>query len=157
MHLDYLLYDAGWAEGRVAANGDTIRMTASYLHHSLQELANAVLQLRAGATGASVVFMAEPGEHHLLFSRGEGEQVTAVVRWYADWASWGCQSPDEYETCLETTTTVTELTDQALHLLNTILQTFGPEGYREKWIEDDFPMEEFTQLQQAVHHGLPLP
>jgi hypothetical protein len=148
MHFDYVLYDAGWAEVRITANRRTVRMLVSYLHDSLLELVNALLQLQQGASKAKVVFMDEPGEHQLLLTCTEGETLSLEVRWYRDWASWGMQSPDEYETRLETSTTVSTLNEQAIEALNAILDTFGTEGYRKKWALHHFPIDEFQRLQK---------
>jgi hypothetical protein len=150
MYINYVLYDAGWAEGWVAASDCSVRMNVSYLHNSLQQLGNAVLQLHQGAKSASVVFMDEPGEHHLLFESKGGEQIAVELRWYTDWASWGMHSPGDYQVRLETTCTLAELTVQVFEILRTIHETFGPEGYRKKWIEHDFPLPEFRQLQQIA-------
>ena len=149
MHFDYVLYNAGWAEARVTTEEHTVRMTASYVHDSVAELVNALLELRVGAAEARVVFMNEPGEHHLRLVRGDGEQLSVEVRWYRDWASWGLMSPEDYQIVLETATTVTELTEQVLESLDTILDTFRVEGYQEKWIEHEFPMREFARLQRV--------
>lgn len=150
MQINYVLNDAGWAEGWVSASDCSVRMNVSYLHDSLQELSDAVLQLHQGTTRAAVVFMDEPGEHHLLFKRRGGEQIAVEIRWYTDWASWDMHSPADYKVCLETTCTVTELTVQVLEILQTIHETLGLEGYRKKWIEHEFPLLEFRQLQQIA-------
>lgn len=146
MDLDYELWGAGWAMATIRSGAHEIKAVASYLHDSLLELAGAAIRLSNGAPEANVVFMDEPGEHHLVLQRREGRQLAFEVRWYDDWASWGIHPPDRYTVALKGMTTVRRFRHQVLNVLWRLDQTLGPERYKEQWIEADFPSEEYAKL-----------
>ncbi len=69
-HFSYELDGAGWATARIDHGNVSVDMTASYLHDSLRELANAVFRISRALTAEQrVVFMDEPGEHQLTLRR----------------------------------------------------------------------------------------
>lgn len=72
----YILDGTGWATVSVSENDRQVDMTASYLHDSLRELSQAALDLCDGNSAVTVVFMDEPGEHHLVVT---GSQNSATV------------------------------------------------------------------------------
>ena len=121
-------------------------MTASYINDPLRDLAEATLRLFAGAPEATVVFMDEPGEHHLVMSRDDGGNLTYEVRWFEDWASWGSQPPDRYTTVLRGDATIRRLRHQVVNVLRAIDETIGPDQYRERWIRFEFPSEAYARL-----------
>ena len=148
MDISYDLGEAGWATATVrSAEGGEVDMIASYLSDSLRDLAEATLRLCAGAPEATVVFMDEPGEHHLVLRRNDGDRLTYEVRWFDDWASWGSHPPDRYFVALKGQTTVRRLRRQVVNVLGDLDETFGPEGYRERWINAEFPSETYAALQ----------
>ncbi len=146
MWLEYTLHNAGWAEARIGSGQAYVNMTVSDLHDSLRELAKAVLQLQGGANEALVIFMDEPGEHHLIFEMIPDNHVRVEVRWYDDWASWGITPGHQYEVVFEATTLVKEVVGQVLGILESLLREHGEVGYKQKWLGHDFPTSEYEQL-----------
>lgn len=121
-------------------------MAASYLSDPLRDLAEATLRLCTGVPEATVVFMDEPGEHHLILGRDDSGGLEYEVRWFDDWTSWGMHPPDRYEVVLRGEATVRRLRHQVLNVLWDLDKTFGPELYRERWIEAEFPAEAYARL-----------
>ncbi len=150
MRIKYILGNAGWVTVNIHSDGEAVTMRVSYLHDSLRELAEAAIALGDGTVDAQVIFMDEPGEHHLLFSRLDNDIALVEIRWYDDWASWGIHSEEEYTTLLTTKVLIKDVQKEILDVLEGILSKFGAEGYKQKWIEHDFPMAEYENL-KAVH------
>lgn len=141
--------EAGWAECRIYTTERSLRMGVSYLRDSLRELAAAALALHAGADRATVIFMAEPGEHQLLLRQSEDNSLIAEIRRYRDWASWGFTSPRDYETVLKATTSVDAFLEQVKESIEYLHWRYGVAEYKARWIEHDFPREELQRLRAA--------
>jgi len=63
IEFQYHLRNAGWADATIREGRDSVTMTVSYLHDSLEELADAMNLLLMGGKESGTVFMDEPGEH----------------------------------------------------------------------------------------------
>lgn len=147
MDFIYTLDGAGWATATLRVGDQTVSMTVSYLRDSLREFANAVLHLRNGESKETVVFMDEPGEHHLLLQR-IGENVNIEIIWFDDWASWKLKPDTEPKSMFAATVPLTDFLLAATNALAILLNTFGLEGYKKKWIEHEFPLAEYQKLRQ---------
>lgn len=98
--LQYELHEHGWAAARICHGEVSVEMTASYLHDSLRELANAAFSISRGSAESRVVFMDEPGEHQLTLARETGGECRYSVKWYNDWESWGMRTlPGSHHVC----------------------------------------------------------
>jgi len=123
----------------------SVSMTVSYLRDSLRELANAVLRLRNGKSKATVIFMDEPGEHHLLLKR-VGDDVKIEIIWFEDWASWKLKPDTEPKSVFAATVPLSDFLLAAINALTILLNTFGLEGYKKMWVEHEFPLAEYQKL-----------
>jgi hypothetical protein len=148
VRFDYVLDGAGWATATVLVSGHEVAIVVSYLHDSLGQLADAILELEAGQQEATVVFMSEPGEHHLVFRR-IGDSVAVEVRWFKDWASWGMYPPERYEIVAVGTSPFAVVREQVVAALNRVLAEHGVEGYKAKWVEHEFPVTAHERLKHA--------
>ncbi len=141
----YQVLNSGWADGIINNGEISVSVTASYLHDSLGELADAALELSKGAGSAMVVFMDEPGEHQLLLHRSS-DQIFYEVRWFDDWESWGIFPSDKFESLLTGQASIDEFLTQIRSTLAEILSLHGFDGYKIRWIEHDFSIEAFNAL-----------
>ncbi len=148
LRFAYILDGTGWATATLGDATYKIAMTASYLNDSLGELAQTAVSLRDGDTVATVVFMDEPGEHHLVLER-VGDDLRIQVRWFDDWASRGLYPVDQFDTVLETHGTVQEFVAVVTGALDNVLKEWGTKGYKVKWVKHSFPMKKYRLL--AVH------
>ena len=146
MDIEYNLWGTGWATATIRSGDGYVEALTSYVHNSLRELVQAAIHLCNHAPETTVVFMNEPGEHHLVLTRREGIQLHFEVRWFRDWTSWGLCPPDQYRVELHGSTTVEQFRDQVLTVLENIDRTLGPKQYREEWVEADFPSAEYETL-----------
>lgn len=143
--LEYELHDAGWATATVSFGRRSVPMVVSYLHDSLRQLASAIDSLDMKAREASVVFMDEPGEHHLILTRTAADAIAVEVVWYADWRSWKMyDGPGESR--LQGKVRFADLRARVVALLAELLARHGRRGYRKKWVEHPFPMAEYERL-----------
>ncbi len=147
--FEYNLYDAGWAEAIVWGKNESIKMTVSYLHDSLCDLADAGKSLINGSDSASVVFMDEPGEHQLLFQK-QDNRIAFEVRWFDDWASWDMHPKDKYSVLLSGVTTLNQAVGELFDSLKKIHETYGLKKYKELWVEHEFPIYEYNQLKLLI-------
>ena len=148
MNIGYVLDGPGWATATVVVGGTGAVMSVSHLHDSLGELASATLELCTGGAEATVVFMDEPGEHHLVLCR-IGDALAVEVRWFDDWASWDIYPPDRYRVVLSGVCTFAVFRDQVVGALDRVLAEFGVAGYRTTWGENDFPWAAFEGIKHA--------
>ncbi len=146
--LKYEINGAGWATVTLTAAESSVRMTASYVHDSLGNLADAVLGLVDGKSETTAVFMDEPGEHHLHFRR-ERDQVAVTVTWYDDWASWNMSPKTAPKTVLSTTASLMDLRRLVTEALADVLKEHGMQGYKEKWSEHEFPVAQYERLREG--------
>ena len=141
------LEESGWATVTVECGTERVEMAASYLHYTLRNLASAVRDLST-TESQSVVFMDEPGEHHLLLRRVGDSIVELEVLWFEDWKSWNLAAGPPMRK-LAGSAPLPEVRNQVISELSRLLKENGEEGYRKKWIEHDFPIEELRALEAA--------
>jgi hypothetical protein len=152
LSLHYDLHDAGWATATVRDGDRLASFRVSYLNDSLRELATAALSLWAGAHDARIVFMEEPGEHHLCL-RVAGEALAWELRWFDDYASWNLTPLDKYRVVLSGNSTLDRFVGEAHSLLEGVLAKHGVVGYRENWEEHPFPEKDLEQLRRMRSAG----
>ena len=141
--LTYNLENAGWATA-VFNDGEQITITVSYLHDSLKDLAQSVLDLEAGKA-STVLFMDEPGET-LLELEPRGDSLNYILKWFDDWASWDIVSPDRFRVVAEGSMFFSHYKDQVMAILSSVYENVGMSRYKKLWIEHDFPLDEFRAL-----------
>ncbi len=85
----YTLDGPGWAEAVVSDEHRSVRLTASYVHDSLADLASAALAVLKGAPKITVTFEDEPGELNLVYQAlSEAGQTFVEVRLPGDWGRY---------------------------------------------------------------------
>ena len=132
----------------VECGDQKVKMTASYLHDSLQNLASAARALVRNETEATVVFLDEPGEHQIVLRRINDNDVDLEILWYDDWKSWGMDDGPGRRR-LVGRTSVAHFRGEVLSELRRLLHENGEAGYLEKWVEHPFPMVEMRDLEGA--------
>ena len=128
MIIKYEISGTGWATALIGEEEHLINVTVSYLHDSLKELADAAIKLKDGAPSAKVIFMDEPGEHHLVIERVNDQDIVCDLRWYDDWASWGMYSNDQYRSIYKASSELHDFVKRVKEILEEIYQTMGIDG-----------------------------
>lgn len=143
--INYILNNAGWATVEISNGTEEIKLCASYLHDSLKNLAETAIGLKTKNEEA-VIFMDEPGEYWLILKKKENNLLEYELRWYKDWASWNLIHEEKYEVILRGETTVPKYINEVRKNLMQILEEFGTEGYKQRWGEHEFPLNEYEKL-----------
>lgn len=148
MNLTYVVGAAGWATAAIACGDARIEMPVSYLQDSLRDLLSAANAISSGAREITVVFMDEPGEHHLHVRRIDDERIILSAIWFSDWTSRD-EGGSAGTRVLSCESTVAHFRGQVLAAARAILDEHGLEGYRELWREYEFPLEQYEQLRKT--------
>jgi hypothetical protein len=150
--VDYRLTGSGWSSCTIELYGQTCVVTASYLSDALRELVSATNHLLGGGKEARFQFDEEPGEYRwILSSTGEGGLRIKILQFPQ---LWGEKPDSDGQTVLEATCPVRLFGEAVLLSLNRILDEHGLRGYREKWVNADFPLEDYRVLCSTL--GAPL-
>lgn len=145
IEITYKIIDGGWANAKIGNGRKQKKFAVSYLNDSLKELAESAIEIRS-KDFKTVVFMEEPGEHVLILHRNDQNKIDYELRWYTDWWSWNLIEEGNFKTVLKGETTVPKYINQVRNILQELMTALGPETYRKKWIEHDFPIEEYEKL-----------
>lgn len=146
--IEYKLEDHGWATVVLTDGKNSYDSAVSYLHDSLGELAQMAVDLKNGVKESKVVFMDEPGELQFLVSV-ENEVASYEARWFSDCASWNMHPESDYKSVLSGKCKTQRIIQQISTVLWNIHQNIGPEQYKERWVEHDFPLKQFRELANA--------
>lgn len=111
----------------------------------MKNLAESAIDLKAKYE-KSVIFMNEPGEHWLVLKTDGSNTVNYELRWYEDWANWNLIDIEKYAIVLKGVTTVPKYINEVRKVLIQIFEEFGPEKYKQMWVEHDYPLEEYEKL-----------
>ena len=146
--IEYNLEEHGWATVVLTNGVDTYDSCVSYLHDSLGELAQMAIDLKNGVPETKTVFMDEPGELQLIV-RVEDDEAYYEARWFNDWASWNMHPESEYKVVISGRSSTTRIIQQITTVLWNIYQNIGPEQYKKRWVEHEFPIRQFKELANA--------
>jgi hypothetical protein len=151
--LNYSLGNAGWAEATFSSDDQSVVMVASYLHDSLDDLVVSANLLVQGAKEAKVLFMDEPGEHMIFLRVNEEDMLDVEIRWFEDWASWDLITEKRYKVVFKTKDSILIYAKEILRNLEKIFNENGTKGYKEKWINNDFPLTGLEKLRKLIAEG----
>jgi len=145
--FEYNLTSAGWADSTISNDERQVKMQVSYLSDSLGDLTKAMVDLLNGAEEKEVFFMDEPGEHRLLLRRTGKENLLVEVEWFEDWKSWELMDKEtKGEKVFSAEVSLLKVAHEVKASLDKLLEKFGVEGYKKKWIEHEFPLEPYERL-----------
>lgn len=148
LSISYLLIGDGWSECHIKADGDAVTISASYLSDALGSLSRAVLVIAKGGREAHASFDEEPGEYRWVFNRFGDAKVFIRILEFPDLRS---MEPDEAgEVIFEYHCPIETLVRCMVGCLADVLSNYGEEGYKEEWIEHDFPMQSYELLRSFL-------
>jgi hypothetical protein len=150
LKVEYDLTGTGWATAKIRTRWQSAAMVVSYLHDTLFDLVTASNLLLTGACEANVILMDEPGEHHIILQSSDQVNLNIEIRHFSDWASWNMCPNENYKTILSTHDTVSNFATQIFRNSSRILATYDLAGYKEKWVEHEFPIEAFNRLKTLL-------
>ena len=143
--IDYKLEEAGWAISEIGNGKEIITITVSYLNDTLKQLAESAINIKKG-NSKRIIFMDEPGEHHLVLNRTSENEIEYEVFWYDDWTDWNAIENEKFERVLSGKTSNVNYVNEVRKVLKNIWNEFGPEKYQQKWVNHEFPKNELDLL-----------
>lgn len=144
LHFEYELTGTGWSVGALALGDSSASLSASYLSDALGDLLAAVWMVTEGEREVRCSWDEEPGEYRWLFETESGA-VHLRVLWFDE--LWGGAPDDEGRLVFEADTTRRDLVDAMCQAAQAVWDEYGAAGYREKWVDHDFPLDLLRQLQ----------
>ena len=114
----------------------------------LDDLVSAVSATLRGHPHATASFTDEPGEYRWIFEPlPEGKVCVRILEFRE---MWGGRPDEEGEVVLQAQCRLRTLAGALLSELQRIERTYGHAGYREKWVEHDFPAGRLDELRQLL-------
>ena len=147
MTLSYILGQAGWATVTISHDTQRLEMNASYLSDSLPEMTQAAICLLEGADSVRFFFEDEPGEHRCIVCRTGDSEAKIRILWFDDCAGFPDERGSEVFFC---TCSIARFCGEVLACLQRLLDEHGVDGYKQKWVEHDFPTERLERLRGLV-------
>jgi hypothetical protein len=147
----YNLFGVGWAECSITIGDTSLRLTASYLSHALADLLQAVVDLLNGHGETVVSFAEEPGEYRWRLQRVDENTVGIKIIEFDN--LWKNKLDEEGSVIFEAQCRMRTFAGAVLSASQRELAEHGLEGYREKWANDDFPLELHNELKQLLRNG----
>lgn len=142
--VDYKLTGTGWSECKLSIHGQTCTVTASYLSDALRELIGGVNHILSGCNETKFSFDEEPGEYRWLLRRLDDGAVSVLILWFPE--LWGDAPDADGKAIFEATCQIRAFAQTLSTSLDGLLAEHGLEGYKDKWVEADFPLAEFRAL-----------
>lgn len=143
--FSYDLGTAGWSTATVSDGAHTLTLTAPYLSDALGDLTRAVIALLQGAEEATLAWQEEPGVIEWRFER-QGDDVGVHIMRFDDTTSYRRSQARPGEPAFSARCPLTRLGGEVLDELWRIHDTVGVEGYKERWKQHPFPLQEYRQL-----------
>ncbi|WP_221029978.1 hypothetical protein [Actomonas aquatica] len=147
-NLHYTLVGTGWAEAVLDHDGESVAVSASYLSDALGDLARAAIAVVRGTGEVSFSFAEEPGEYRwILRKQSPGHHRLTLLEFDKLWGN----RPDSAGTLLgEFTFESVEFGGMVLRTLAEVERMYGVSGYKERWVQYDFPHTEFATLRALL-------
>ncbi|WP_258723450.1 hypothetical protein [Cellulomonas sp. NS3] len=145
LEFTFRLSGRGWAEATLSDGTNATSMGPSFLSDALGDLLRTVNRVLAGAREAECTWTDEPGFDRWHFVREEDRVALRVFAVDDD-------AEGEAELVFQTRQTLPALGDAFLRGAQTVLDDYGPERYRNTWVEHPFPTEELELLRRRLQH-----
>jgi hypothetical protein len=148
--IKYDLVGTGWSACRVVLGDEQIEVTASYLSDALGNLSAGAVLLLEGADEVRFSFDEEPGEYRWIIRQANDEAHLRILGFDR---LWGNQPDEEGQLLLDTRLTPRDFARAVRDALVAVRDRFGPAGYRERWVDHDFPEVELNRLDELLRNA----
>lgn len=144
--FEYRLVGSGWSEGTIRDDEAHATLTASHLSDALRSLLEAVALVTEGQAEARCSWEEEPGEYRFVLRR-DGNDVALSVLGFDELRG----RPDEEGTVIFLTRqSVLRVARVILAAAQKVLDDVGLDGYREMWVQHEFPSAALERLRRAL-------
>jgi hypothetical protein len=152
LRFEYKLTGAGWARGYIEIDSKKCSLTAGYLTDALGDLLEALLDLNPLYTDATYLkhgryfeWNAEPDGVQWHLRKLNEEKMLIKITYYEDIDLYEGERVELNAECL-----YDEFLTEVLREAGLILKEYGIVGYKENWIEHEFPLSTFLQLKHYL-------
>lgn len=140
----YELTGTGWSECTLIVNDSQVTVTASYLSDALRSLLSAVCRVLDGIPEATAQFDEEPGEYRWRLFRVDDEMIRVMILEFND--LWSNKPDSDGKPIFDVQCRLRTLAGAVYDGCKRLLAEHGHSGYKEKWLEHEFPDSEFEML-----------
>ena len=151
--LNYRLTGRGWSECEVHIGERSFVASASYLSDALGDLCRAFVALVEGAPRVTARFAEEPGEYRWVIERSDHERARVQIYSFNETFDRRPDSDGRLE--FEGECRLRTIAGSLLSELQRLLVEHGEAGYRERWVNHDFPTEQMNALRSALSKTAP--
>lgn len=148
LSIEYRLLKSGWAECTVRVGSASQELTASYLSDALGNLVLAATAMLAGMHSVATSFDEEPGEYRWVIERVDGTDISLQVLEFGD--LWGNKPNAEGKVLIQTTCHPLVFGEAVHKAASAVLATHGVAGYKERWVEHEFPSKQLALLTDYI-------
>lgn len=149
--IRYTIEGAGWALLHIEYGTEGHEFSVSYLYDSLSDLSKKTIDLiNKSASKVEVIFMDEPGELRLELIRNNNETIQIIGKWSDEWLGELNNLSTEYEMKFNYEVEFKLFAQLVYEILDSIYKEFGVEGYKEKWINHEFPLENYLKIKSFI-------
>lgn len=150
MNLKYELTGKGWADGNIEVNSTVVNFTTSYLSDPLLDLLHSLISLIPECVPyplkkTTFEWYDEPGRYTWKLERINNEQLSIEISNYEDTSSKSKINQHLYEVC-----NINDFSKTVVKELENILKMHGIKGYKELWVNHEFPIKEFRILKEYI-------
>jgi hypothetical protein len=146
--ITYSLTGRGWAECVVEIDAQQIHVTASYLSDALADLLYAVESVVRGIEDTTALFIGEPGEYRWRFRQVAPDRLWVRIIEFDE--CWSKRPDEEGKLILDAECRLRTFAGAVLSASQQVLATHGFAGYREQWVNRDFPSELQAKLKRSL-------
>lgn len=143
----YRLTGAGWGEALLTIGAHSAQLSASYLDDALGDLLAAATLLPCAESTIRVSWAEEPGEFRWVLDRS-GDQLAVRILWFDD--LWGSKPDEQGRPVIAVACSLVGFQRGIAAGARAVLDEWGEDGYRERWIEHDFPTALLRELEAAI-------
>jgi len=149
LRFKYELTGIGWADGCIEMNSSTVYFATSYITDALDDMLKALNALIPELSSYPVSktqfeWNEEPGGTVWTLSKID-DSLHVQITSFEDLRNKKQQVIELDETC-----SIVEFTGAVVQALDLLLRQNGREGYKEKWVNYDFPMDNYLKLKGFI-------
>jgi hypothetical protein len=148
IYLKYNLFSSGWSECMINIDEQNVTITASYLDDALGSLASAVVRIVEGISDSTASFAEEPGEYRWRFFKKEPDRL--IVRIIQFDELWGHKPDEQGKVIFEAKCRLRTFAGAVVSMLQSVLNNYGIDGYKDKWAAHDFPLMTYNRLIETL-------
>ncbi len=149
LSISFKLVGPGWADCSVSIDNQLTVLTASYLEDALGNLADATLRIAQGENSAYAIFAEEPGEYRWKFTKINDKEISVAILKFDEWRGLK-QSDEKGRIIFKFECPLLVFVRRTIICLSDVLKEYGLEGYAEKWMMHEFPLEVYNELRNIL-------